>query len=334
MTPTPRHARPTRRALLVGTAVALATVTACGPESSEPVSDLTPVTVGLSYIPNVQFSAFYVGVAEGIFADAGLDVTLRHHGAQEDVFGALVAGTEDVVFASSDEAMVASLQTPDLRTFATAYQQYPGVVVAPADAGITSVADLAGLSLGIPGRFGSTWYATLAALHTAGLDVDDVAVTDIGFTQVAALSTGKVDAVVGFANNEPVQFATAGFDVVEFPVQDPASPSLVGPGLVTMDGRLEVDVLRALAEGMAEAERRIVADPDLALDATAEHVPTLSDPDQRATAEAVLAATTQLWLRDGEVSVDVDTAAFDAMATFLQESGIIDAVPGEQTTTW
>lgn len=332
---TPAHIRPTRRALLLGGAALALGAAACSPADGPAVdAELTPVTVGLSYIPNVQFSAFYVGVADGIFADAGLDVTIRHHGAQEDVFGALVSGTEDVVFASSDEAMVASIQTPDLRTFATAYQRFPGVVVVPAESGITSVADLAGHSLGIPGQFGSTWYATLAALHTAGLTPDDVDVTDIGFTQVAALSTGKVDAIVGYANNEPVQFSTAGFDVVEFPVQDPEAPSLVGPGLITMDGRLDVEVLQGLAEGMAEAERRILADPAVALEATKQHVPTLADPDQLATAEAVLAATSELWLADGVVSVAVDEEAFVRMAVFLAEVGIIDSEPGEQTITW
>src|SRR5690606_26598196 len=108
---------------------------------------------------------------------------------------------------------------------------------------VTSVADLAGGSIGIPGRFGSTWYATLAALHQAGLEEDDVDVTDIGFTQVAALTAGRVDAIVGYTNNETVQFGVAGFDVVELPVTDPAEPSLVGPGLVTTEGHLPDDVL-------------------------------------------------------------------------------------------
>lgn len=318
-----------RRSFLGLAALSAAALAGCS-RSPETPSTGDVITVGLTYIPNVQFAAFYVGVAEGIFADLGLDLRIRHHGAQENVFGALIAGTEDVVFASSDEAMVASMQTPELRTFATSFQQFPGVVITRADSGITTLADLRGRTVGIPGHFGSTWYATLAALHTAGLSTDEVDVTDIGYTQVAALSTNKVDAIVGYTNNEPVQFQMAGIDVVEFPVQDPAAPSLVGPGLITMDGRLGSDVLQRIADGMAEAERRILADPSLAIVATREHVPTLADPAQLASAEAVLAATSKLWLSDGEVSVAVDEDAFERMADFLLEMGLVEDQPGDQ----
>ncbi|WP_231979191.1 substrate-binding domain-containing protein [Tessaracoccus coleopterorum] len=98
-----------RRSVLLGslaTAGALAGLSACG--SATPEHSAGTVTVGLTYIPNVQFSAFYLGVASGIFSGRGLDVTLRHHGQQEDVFGAVLAGQEDIVFASADEAMVAA----------------------------------------------------------------------------------------------------------------------------------------------------------------------------------------------------------------------------------
>lgn len=331
---------PTRRTLLLGaSALSLSALAACAPAtpsasptgpSEAPTSAApTPLTVGLTYIPNVQFSPFYVGVDEGIFAAAGLDLAIRHHGAQEDVFGALVAGREDVVFASSDEAVVASTQTPALRTFATAYQRFPGVVVAPAASGVASMADLRGRRVGIPGHFGSTYYAALVALHGAGMTEADVQLTDIGFTQVAALQGGKVEAIVGYSNNEPVQCRLAGLDVTVLPVQDPAEPTLVGPGLITLADRLPADVLRRLAAAMAEAERRIVDDPALALDATARQVPTLADPDQRKAAEAVLAATVELWKRDGEVSVAVDEAAFGRMGEFLVQAGIIDRAPAE-----
>ena len=93
-------------ALLVFTLLA----SACAPApTAEPTpAELTPIRLPVGYIPNVQFSAFYLGVAQGIFAKHGLDVTLRHHGQQEDVFGAVLAREEHVVFASADEAMVAA----------------------------------------------------------------------------------------------------------------------------------------------------------------------------------------------------------------------------------
>ena len=60
-------------------------------------------------------------------------------------------------------------------------------------------------------------------------------------------------------------------------------------------------MLRALAAGMKEAEEAILADPQAALDATAEQVPAMADPVQRESAAKVLEATSQLWLRNGKV---------------------------------
>ena len=147
--------------LAAGAAVGLA---ACGTSGGEQGGK---VTVGLTYIPNVQFSAFYLGVKEGLFAKHGLDVTLRHHGEQEDVFGALLRGDEQVVFASADEAMVAAAGGNDLRTFATSYQTYPLNVIG-LDGTLTLPPEpltvLEGRTLGIPGHFGSSYYAALCAI--------------------------------------------------------------------------------------------------------------------------------------------------------------------------
>ncbi|MGV8845741.1 ABC transporter substrate-binding protein [Tessaracoccus sp.] len=323
----------TRRQVLTGTlaVLALGGIASCSTTANDPAPERTKLTIGLTYIPNVQFSPFYVAVDLGLFHDQGLDVTLRHHGAQEDAFGALLAGQEDVVFASGDEAVVASANGSTVATFGTGFQQFPGVLLATADSGIASVGDLRGRTIGLPGHFGSSYYTVLAALHLAGLEEDDVTLQDIGYTQVSALSTGAVDVVVGYRNNETIQFATAGLDVVEIAVQDPAMPTLVGPGLVTTPDQLDADVLRGITTAVLEAERRILADAQVAIDATLSEVPTLSDPKQEEAARAVLAATSHLWLRDGEPSMEVDVEAFDRMGKFLTESGIITAPPKATT---
>ncbi|RRD51386.1 ABC transporter substrate-binding protein [Arachnia propionica] len=310
-----------RRALLVGSAVASAAVMGCSRPTARTV-------IGLTYIPNVQFCAFYHAVAAGLFAKHGLDVELRHHGPQEGLFTALEAGEEQVVLASCDEAVVAAAGgMAGLRAFATCYTTYPGCVLGGPK--VHALADLAGRRLGVPGRYGSSWFTALAALAEAGLTVDDVEIVEIGWTQVAALSSGQVDAVVGFLSNEAVQLEAAGVGAHVLTVVDPARPRLVGPGLMTMTGRLDAGVLGAISRAVAEAEREILADPTKGLVATEQHVPTLSGPEQRAVAERVLAATIELWSENGEVNLDVDPQELAGMAEFLREVGIIEQVPAE-----
>ena len=326
--------RTTRRQLLTGALAisALGGLAACSTPDAASISGARALTIGLTYIPNVQFSPFYLAVSSGLFADQGLDVTLRHHGAQEDAFGALLAGQEDIVFASGDEAVVASATGSSVATFGTGFQQFPGVLLTAADSGITSVEDLRGHTIGMPGHFGSSYYTVLAALHLAGIAEDEVKLQDIGYTQVSALSTGRVDVVVGYSNNETVQFATIGFDITSIPVQDPAEPTLVGPGLVAVPAHLDVDVMERVNAAVLEAEKRILADPDLAIAATKAEVPTLSDPEQEKTARAVLEATSKLWVRgDGQPSLDVDQDAFHRMGEFLTDVGIISAPPKNPT---
>ena len=321
--------RMNRRSFLFGaTALGGSALAACnGQAAQQATTSRTTITVGLTYIPNIQFSPFYVAESEGLFRDAGINLTLRHHGTQEGQFTALAAGEEQVVFASSDEAVVSTAGgMPELRTFATCYRQYPGVVLGAGD--ITELSGLAGRILGVQGRYGAGWYSTLAALYRAGLREIQVEITEFGWTQVAALTTGKTNAVVGFSNNEAIQLTAAGFPYNQFDVVDAEEPNLVGPGLVTRQGLLPAEQLTMIADAVLEAENRILNDPGLALKATEAQVPTLAEEAQRKQAEAVLEATSKFWVGpDGKASVKVERDDFARMGEFLTRVGIIEAVP-------
>jgi NitT/TauT family transport system substrate-binding protein len=79
-------------------------------------------TVGLTYTPDIQFAPFYVAAEKGYFSEAHLEVTLRHHGANEPLFGAIQSGQEQIVYAGGDEMLQARSQGVPLISFATYYQ--------------------------------------------------------------------------------------------------------------------------------------------------------------------------------------------------------------------
>ena len=224
------------RATVIGASVSL-TLGACtaGPgatQSDASSKGASDVTIGLTYIPNVQFAPVYVADSQGLYNDAGVTATVRHHGSDEGLFTALLAGQENVVIASGDEAAVAASQGMDLVSIGQYYATYPGSVIVPASSSITSLADLAGKNIGIPGEYGSSYYATLAAIKAGGLRTSDVTISSIGYTQQAALAAGQVDAVVGFTNNDAVQMRLAGIDIREIPL-DGASTPLVAASIIT-----------------------------------------------------------------------------------------------------
>lgn len=312
-------------ALVAAGALALVGCSSSTPDSSnedaapQPPGDTTAVTVGLTYIPNVQFAPSYVAKEDGHFAKNGLDVTIRHHGADEGLFTAVLEGEENLVIATGDEMLQARSQGMDLISVGQYYAKYPVVIIVKADSDIKTISDLAGKKVGLPGEFGSNWYGLLAALSDAGMTRDDIEVSAIGFTQLAALQTDKVDAVVGFTNNDTVQFGLAGVDVREIPLVPSGNPPLIGANVVTTAqfAKENPEVVQGVLDGLREGKQTCVDDPTHAVEVTKQYDPNLSNEDSVAAATATLEATNKLFEVDGEVSMVQDLDTWAAMNEFL-----------------
>jgi NitT/TauT family transport system substrate-binding protein len=336
-----RHPRRLAAAALAPVVLALAACTtpAAQDQPSESAPGTAPaaaaeLTVGLTYTPDIQFAPFYVAAEKGYFEDAGLDVTLRHHGANEGLFTAMAGGQEDVVVAGGDEMLQARSQDVPLLNVATLYQEYPVALIVPADSPIETAADLKGHKVGIPGPFGETYFGLVALLRGAGLTEEDVAVEHIGFTQQAALTAGHVDAVMGFVNNDAVRFAQAGQDVRTIPVTEGDVP-LVGIGLGVLDTTAQErpEDVAAVVEATLRGVRDVVADPQEAVELSAEYVPDLGRQDRQEEALATLEATVPLY-GEGDAIGAQDAQTWEAMVTLMQDNGLLDAAvdPAEAWT--
>ena len=321
-------------------AVLALVLTGCArtPVSTSPAAGAGPAkaTIGLTYIPDIQFAPFYVADSEGIFTRNGLEATLRHHGAQEGLFTALVSGQEQYVIAGGDELVQARAEGMDLVAIGQYYHSYPVVLIVPDASPVKSVADLAGLRVGVPGRYGETWFGLKAGLHSAGLTEDDVEVVEIGYTGQAALTTGKVDAVVGFSNNDAVQFALAGIGTRTVPLAEDGVP-LVSIVLATTRENLtrNPDTARKVARSMVAGIEEVVASPSAAIEAGKEHIPTLDEAGAAASARATLDATIPLWKPEaGRATGEMDEQAWDDMVVFMRDAGLLKAVvPAREAMT-
>lgn len=280
------------------------------------------ITVGLTYIPDIQFAPLYVAESKGYFTEAGLDVTLRHHGAQEALLGALQAGEEDIVFAGGDEMMQGRSTGIDVVNWATMYQHYPVVLIAPTASGIKSWEDLAGKKVGLPGPYGENYYGLLAALEIHGLK-DKVQIEYIGYTQAAALQEKKVDAIIGFSNNDTVALKNAGIEVVNIPIVDDAQPPLVGVGFGSLADNIRPEVFKRFLDAVEKGVQDALADPAETVEITKKYVPSLEEKEAAQTAQAVLEKTLQLYQGDGDFGrQDADT--WNRMETFLTENKILE----------
>ena len=280
----------------------------------------SPVTLGLTFIPNVQFAPAYVAQTDGIFSSAGLDVTLRHHGSDEGLFTALASGQEDVVIASGDEVLPARQAGVDLVSIGAFYHSYPVTIIVPANSGISSFEDLKGKKIGIPGEYGSSWYGLLAGLQAHHMTTDDISVVSIGYTQQAALAAGQVDAVVGFSNNDLVMDQQAGLDVSTIELT-PADTPLVSAAIVTTHTWLAAhpQEATALVQSITAASSRVIANPQHALEVTQKYDHTLSDAHSLATAREVLKRTITLLTQDGKATGVQDLEKWKQMAAFQRQ---------------
>ncbi|WP_210769106.1 ABC transporter substrate-binding protein [Ruania alkalisoli] len=329
-----------RRSLLAALTLTLAAAAGCAPttddgDSSSPSSGTDPqhsLTIGLTYVPNVQFAPFYLAEQQGYFDEAGVDVTLRHHGESEDLFGALAAGTEQVVVAGGDEIMVARDAGVPVRSIATLYESYPVALIVPADSDIATPADLVGRTVGVPGPFGETWFGLLAMLDQAGLTDEDVQIEHIGFTQQSALSEGHVDAVMGYQNNDVPQFAATGLDVRAVPLGE---VPLVGIGLGTTDEltQTQPEALRAVIGAVGRALADIAADPRSGVDAAIEAIPGTVDAEQEAIMTATMESTVPLYGTTGP-GWGVHRGPWQEMSTFLDSVELTSSpVPPQEAYT-
>jgi putative riboflavin transport system substrate-binding protein len=251
------------------------------------------LTVGLGYIPNVQFAQFYFADQAGYYRDAGLEVTFQN-GRDPDLIRLAAQGEVDVAIADGTSLIPAVSQGIPVRYLATIYAKFPNVVFAKASSGIKTAADLKGRKIGTPGKYGSGWIMLQTLLASAGLTPDDATIRlypDYG--QVVGVREGQVDAATGFVNNEPIQLQRAGIDPVVLRIDDIVP--LQGNGLIAGTTTLETkrDALALFISATLRAMTEISADPQVGLEAAIKAVPEIaSDRDGQL---AVLRATIELW---------------------------------------
>ena len=293
------------------------TTTSSGPASSS----AKDVSIGLGYVPDVQFAPFYVAQSKGYYKAAGLNVTF-HHGIVPDLIGSMVAGKNNFVFAGGDELLAARDKQVQAIDVATIFQKYPVSLIVPANSPIKTLADLKGHTIGVPGAYGATYTGLLALLYKANLSLQDVKVQSIGFTQVAALIGQKVDAVMGYSNNEPLQLSQRGFNVRTFAVSD--YQPMISNGIITTEDTYhnQPQVVRSFVQATIKGLRDVIADPTGSIDTCKNYIPGLTDTTQ---ALAVLKATIPVWQGSGQLGYN-DSAAWASMEKFMVTQKMIAPV--------
>ncbi|HET7028884.1 MAG TPA: ABC transporter substrate-binding protein [Candidatus Limnocylindrales bacterium] len=310
------------------TAIPSTCAASCGPATGSPSAPTAAVklTVGLGYIPSVQFAPFYLAQQQGFYAAEGLAVTFQN-AIDADLVPKVGSGQVDIGLSDGTSVIPAVSQGVPIRYVATVYGKFPSIVFAKASSGITSAADLKGKRIGIPGQYGSSWVMLQALLASASLRPADVTIVEYpDFGQGAALSQGAIDAATGFVNNEPVQLERSGTKASILAI-DAITP-LPGPGLIvgTTTAQAKGGAIAGFVRATLKAMNQIRATPSAGVDAAVAAESTLGqDRDLQA---AILAATIAAWAppgaaADAPLTGQIDTAGWQKSIDYLATLGLV-----------
>ena len=293
--------------------VLLVAITACWDEKS---AEIQRIRLPMGFIPDPQYAPFYMAVDKGYFAEEGIEIEFDY---SFETDGVALVGANELPFAvvSGEQVLLGRAQGLPLVYVMEWFQRFPIAIVSKASAGIERPEDLNGRHVGLPGFFGASYVGYTGLLSANGLTPDDVNGEDIGFTQVESLVTDRVEAVVGYANNEPVQLATLGEDVNVLYVADYID--MVANGIVTNETTIAENpelvegFVRALLRGLADT----LTNPNEAYNVSKDFVDGL-DNSRR----PVLMASLDMWQAD-KLGMS-DEASWQTMQDVMLAMGFLE----------
>ncbi|MGL4523971.1 MAG: ABC transporter substrate-binding protein [Spirochaetia bacterium] len=219
-----------------------------------------PLTVGLGYVPHVQFAPFYLAIERGYFAKENLHITLQYTDST-DALTMLDQAKIDLALVDSDQLILA--RANELRVFALFqyYEKLPLSVFAT-NSSIQNPHDLIGKKIGVPDLFGTSHLGLLLFLKQYNLS-NRVEIVRTGYQQIPLLQTKRIDAAIGYTNNEPLFLQQEGRFVKEWKL---AEIGLDFPGAViasnTKNLPQKAGILAAFKRALHQAIDDIKANPE------------------------------------------------------------------------
>lgn len=323
-TSVPRVHRPLAALAALAAACALA---ACGEKSEDATSaQPQPIDLSLDFFVNPDHAGIYVGLEQGFFERAGLDVTPQVPSDPSAPIKQVAAGRADLAISYEPEVLLAREQGLDVVAIAALVDEPLTSLIHLPDAGISEPADLRGKTVataGIP--YQSDYLATILA--EAGVPMSDVNEVNVGFNLLPAILGGQADAILGgFRNVEGVDLAERGEDPTIQPVDELGVPTYDELVLVASGSEIESrsEELRLFIEALAKGTAAAVKDPAAATKAVLAAGEGLDPALTRAEVEATLPLLAK---EPKQPYGHMDAREWELFASWMAANGLISDVP-------
>jgi len=178
----------------------------------------TPFTFITNWYAQAEHGGFYEAQAEGLYKQAGLDVTIKMGGPQVNSLQLLGAGRGDCAIGSDISVINARARDLPVEMVATTFQHDPTVIIAHND--VKSLADLKTRTLLVSSEANTSWMPW--AKQKFGYK--DSQIRPYTFN-IQPFIADKNVAQQGYLTSEPFALEKAGVPVKVFPISDAGFPA-------------------------------------------------------------------------------------------------------------
>lgn len=248
----------------------LALATACGGGGEKVKSasgkELDKVTLTLNWYPYGEHAPFYYGKKQGIFEKHGIALTIDAGQGSLKTVQATAAGQTDFGWADTSALLPAVEKGAPVKSVGVYLQTTPASVQSFASKGIRTPNDLRGKT--IAGTAGDALTASFPALlKRNGIPAAAVKIQNTDPAgKIAAVISGKVDALVGFANDQGPTMAAKSGKPVSYLRFSKFGLNYYSNGLVVGKRELaNTDLVKRMAAATSEAWTAAQKDPAAAV---------------------------------------------------------------------
>lgn len=298
--------------------------TSSAPAAGAESSKAHKLTIMLDWYPNAVHSFLYAAQSNGYFAEEGLEVEIQMPADSNDALKLVAAGQVDLALSYQPQVLMARGEQIPVKSVAALVRHPLNHLMVSADSGITRPGELSGKQAG---------YSSIplyeVMLHTMvkndGGDPGSLKLIDVGFELIPALSTGRVDGIMGgFINHEQLILEQEGHPVRSFNPVDYGVPDYYELVLVASDQGLQEsrEYFQKFMNAARKGQQFAAQQPEQALKLLLEHQDTTAPLD-----EAIEKRSLEILLPlmdAGEQPFGYqDTAAWENVRKWLSESGLL-----------
>ncbi|MHA6484149.1 ABC transporter substrate-binding protein [Paenibacillus sp. strain BS8-2] len=177
---------------------------------------LEDVTILLDWYPNAVHTFLYAAEEQGYFEEAGLRVKLQTPAGTNDAIKLVASGKADLALSYQMQVAISRAEDIPVVSLAAIVRHPLNRVFALESSGIQSPKDLVGQVVGYPSiPLDEAIVSTM--VQADGGDASALQFQDIGWDLMPAITTGKVDAIVGgYVNHEKLLLEKEGAKLVTF----------------------------------------------------------------------------------------------------------------------